>query len=97
MEKGETRLVSPDYEIHFKRYLKDFDLNIEDLRDKAILDIGSGMVPDFVEYCLKNGITNKIYAVDHWSFGHDFIYNPKDNSVSDEDEWDLHPFILIGY
>ena len=69
--KIEKTIFSPEPEVVFSRYLEDFDLKMEDLKDKAVLDVGSGMVPKFVEYCLENGITNKIYAIDHWPFGHE--------------------------
>jgi len=61
-------------------YLDDFGLTAEDLKDKAILDIGSGMVPGFVEYLLQNKVTDKAYAVDHWPFGHEL-----ESFTTDED------------
>jgi len=73
MKREQLEQVYIDNEIResFKRYLSDFNLTVEDLKDKAILDIGSGMIPGFVEYLLQNNITNKVYAVDRWPFGHD--------------------------
>ncbi len=70
-ERLENFNLSEKIKEDFGRYLQDFDLTVEDLKGKAILDVGSGMVPGFVEYCLKNGITDKIYAVDRRPFGHE--------------------------
>lgn len=56
--------IERDLGEHFNRYLKDFALSLEDLRGKNVLDVGADTQPDFVEYCLRNGITKDIYAMD---------------------------------
>jgi len=63
------KMDPPTQEKNFNWYLEDFGLKTEDLKDKKILDIGSGTIPKFVSYCLENNITDQIYAVDRWSFG----------------------------
>ena len=57
----------------FNWYLEDLGLKIDDLRNRSILDVGGGMIPNFAEYCLKNGITEKIYTIDSNPFGHEYV------------------------
>ncbi len=47
----------------FDRYMKGLNLSIEDLKDKIIIDLGSGD-GEFVEECLDRGISEKIYGID---------------------------------
>lgn len=75
----------------FNWYLEDFGLKVENLKNKTILDVGSGMVPNFVEYCLEKGITDKAYAVDHWPFGHEI-----ESFSTDEDLEYVERFPLEG-
>jgi len=72
--------LSKEVKEDFERYLQDFDFIVEDLKDRAILDVGSGMIPGFVEYLLQNKITDKVYAVDQWPFGHEL-----ESFTTDED------------
>ncbi|OQA37129.1 MAG: Methyltransferase domain protein [Parcubacteria group bacterium ADurb.Bin326] len=39
-----------------KRYINDFELDAEALKDKKILDIGCGDEAQFIEFCLENNI-----------------------------------------
>ena len=48
----------------FDLYTKDFNLSLEDLRNKRILDAGGGSDPQFVNYLLKNNITDKAFSMD---------------------------------
>lgn len=43
-----------------ERYINNFELDIEILKDKKILDIGCGDEAQFIEFCLENGIDNII-------------------------------------
>ena len=45
------------------RYLADFNLELENIGAKKILDIGAGDSADFVRYCLEHGIKG-IYGLD---------------------------------
>lgn len=47
----------------FERYKKGLGLNEEDLKEKRILDLGSGQ-GDFVEQLIQEGITQKAYGLD---------------------------------
>lgn len=64
----EGKMVPPDQEEHFNRYVEEFDLDIEELKDKTVLDIGSGSNPHFVSELLEKGTTQKAYAIDQESF-----------------------------
>jgi SAM-dependent methyltransferase len=66
------KTTPPDSNEHFNRYVEDFNLDIEKLRDKVILDIGSGSNPFFVSQLLEKGITQRAYAVDKESFFAEF-------------------------
>jgi len=48
----------------FQRYLAGLDLDVEQLRDKKILDLGCGEEGEFVEKLLDDGITKEIYGLD---------------------------------
>lgn len=48
----------------FERYLKNLDLRIEDLKDKRVLDLGSGKRSEFVRECINRGITQDICGLD---------------------------------
>lgn len=47
----------------FKRYLKGLGVTVEDLKDKTILDLGSGE-SDFIKECIDKNITENIYGLD---------------------------------
>lgn len=51
-------------ELTFEIYLKGSGFNIEDLKDKRILDIGCGAEADFVKKCLDSGISKEVYGLD---------------------------------
>lgn len=46
-----------------KRYINDFELDAEALKNKKVLDIGCGDEAQFIEFCLENNI-NGIVGVD---------------------------------
>jgi len=46
-----------------ERYINDFKLDIEALKDKKILDIGCGDEAQFIEFCLENNI-NDVIGID---------------------------------
>lgn len=56
-------------EFAVRRYFNHFHLREDDLRDKAILDVGCGD-GDFIQYCLDQGIAPEAY-------GFDLRLNPK--------------------
>ena len=62
-EKGKREILdrSPEKQRKhdFERYLKGLDLNIEDLKDKKILDLGCGEEGSFVKECLNKKITKE--------------------------------------
>lgn len=47
----------------YEKYLKDFELNEKDLKDKKILDLGFGH-GEFIFYCLENKISDNIYGIE---------------------------------
>ncbi|MBU1890628.1 class I SAM-dependent methyltransferase [Patescibacteria group bacterium] len=61
-------MLPPEKEEHFKRYIEEFDLDTERLKNKRILDVGSGTNPIFVSQCLEKGITKDIYGIDQEAF-----------------------------
>src|SRR3990172_6369129 len=58
----------------FQWYLNDLGLTEEQLKNKQVLDIGSGPAALFVDYCLEHNITNNIYAIENDEFGRDREY-----------------------
>jgi hypothetical protein len=71
-ENEETRLnrneneISPQKEIEntYRRYLEDLGLNEKDLKNKKILDLGTGPNGEFVKYCLDKSIAKDVYGID---------------------------------
>lgn len=84
-EKESLGELSPEEErkATFERYLKGIDLDIEDIKDKKILDLGCGEEAEFIKECLEGGITDEVYGLDA-------------NIEEDEIEEDLKEHILKG-
>jgi hypothetical protein len=61
----EERSSSPEAEeeITYERYLSGLRLDEAELRDKVILDLGSGD-GEFVKYCIDKGITQNAYGIE---------------------------------
>jgi hypothetical protein len=61
----EERSQSPEAEeeITYRRYLSGLRLDESELRDKVILDLGSGD-GEFVKYCIDKGITPNAYGIE---------------------------------
>jgi len=63
-EEPEPQTPEEEKQQVFERYLKALDFKIDDLEDKRVLDIGSGIRSEFVQECLDRGITQHIYGLD---------------------------------
>jgi ubiquinone/menaquinone biosynthesis C-methylase UbiE len=57
IEKGSQKIEVSE---HAERYINDFELDLEALKDKKILDIGCGDEAQFIQFCLENDIDNII-------------------------------------
>jgi len=68
----EGKMIPPDQKEHFNRYVEEFSLDIEKLKDKVVLDVGSGSNPLFVSELLEEGVTQKAYAIDQEDFFAEF-------------------------
>ena len=64
----EPTITPPNKETQFNRYVEEFDIDVDDLKNKAILDIGAGSNPIFISQCLERGLTKDSYAVDQEKF-----------------------------
>ena len=51
-----TKIIEGKEVKNFSLYQEDFDINIESLRGKSVLDLGTGRDATFVKYCLKQDI-----------------------------------------
>lgn len=67
-------IIPSEKEVKFNQYINEFNLNVEELKGKKVLDIGSGNNPVFVSQCLERGITQDIYGIDLDVFFSDFEY-----------------------
>jgi len=65
-ENRDCPVRSPEEEqtFIFNRYLKDFDIKEDDIKDKNIFDLGCGN-GEFVKECLEKGIGDGIYGLDY--------------------------------
>src|SRR3989344_1488329 len=52
----------------FRWYAEDFGLSKEGLKDKVVLDLGSGDEAGFADYCNKNRIAKTVYSADRSLF-----------------------------
>lgn len=48
---------------YIERYQEKFDIDLDQLKDDLILEIGCGQEAEFVKYCLENGL-EKVYGLD---------------------------------
>jgi len=64
----EPTMLPPEKETYFNSYIEEFNLDVDQLKDKRILDVGSGTNPIFVTQCLEKGITKYIYGIDQEAF-----------------------------
>ncbi len=55
--------IEKSIKLGYEKYLKDFELNGTDLKDKKILDLGYGH-GDFILYCLENKISDNVYGIE---------------------------------
>jgi SAM-dependent methyltransferase len=62
-ERWEKMTVEQKRLVVFDRYLKGLDLSVESIKDKKIIDLGSGD-GEFVSECLDQGITKEVYGID---------------------------------
>lgn len=52
----ENEVINKNESKSFALYAKDFNLSVESLKNKSILDVGCGSDASFVKYCLRHGI-----------------------------------------
>lgn len=71
-----------------ERYLKGLDLNVKDLKDKRVLDLGCE-TGDFIRYCLDSDITEAAYGLDSRLKGEALNENYKDNFFESDFKRDL--------
>lgn len=73
--------VEEDIKLGYDKYLCDIHLDEEGLKDKKVLDLGSGK-NDFVFYCLENGVSNDVHGADKFERYIERFENWKEKGMS---------------
>ena len=86
-QEQKTKMEPMDGDKLFNSYIEELHIDIDSLKDKAVLDVGSGSNPRFVARLLDDNLVKSAYAIDSTEFLSGYKYytekykkkNPKEN------------------